>query len=86
MTEQLSELELLRAKLDTLQKVADVWRSMHGFTKELWLRDAKKLERIEELLERNGCDCECDCSAAEHDDDCERCLACRVAWILGDDR
>lgn len=38
--------------------------------------------RIGSLLESNGCDCECEHHWEEHDDDCERCLACRIASVL----
>lgn len=41
-----------------------------------------KIARIGELLGANGCDCECDHHWEEHDDDCERCLACRIADVL----
>lgn len=35
------------------------------------------------LLEANGCDCECAHYFEDHDDDCERCLACRVEAAMG---
>lgn len=48
------------------------------------LEDArKKLAQVVALLEKNGCDCECDHHPEEHDDDCERCIACRIGSILG---
>jgi hypothetical protein len=36
------------------------------------------LAKVADLLSENGCDCECGHHYEEHDDDCERCLACRV--------
>lgn len=33
-------------------------------------------------LERNGCDCECEHHYSEHDADCQRCLACRLAAAI----
>ena len=45
-------------------------------------RDDLAIEKIEELLEANGCDCPCDCSFEEHDEECGRCLACRIAGVL----
>jgi hypothetical protein len=38
-----------------------------------------RLNAVSQLLEKNGCDCECEHHATEHDDECERCLACRIA-------
>lgn len=37
-----------------------------------------RLDAVGEVLSANGCDCPCECPAGEHDDDCSRCLACRV--------
>lgn len=34
------------------------------------------------VLAANGCDCDCGHSSDEHDDDCDRCLACRVEGAL----
>lgn len=42
-----------------------------------------KLESIGEILGENGCNCDCDHDPESHDDDCERCLACRVGEALG---
>lgn len=42
-----------------------------------------KLAQVRALLERNGCDCDCDHHHEEHDAGCERCLACRVAAVVG---
>jgi hypothetical protein len=42
------------------------------------LADARaRLDAVGAVLD-NGCDCPCDCPADEHEDDCFRCLACRV--------
>lgn len=46
---------------------------------------AVNLERIEnarEVIKKNGCDCECDHHWEDHDEDCERCLACRIEHAL----
>lgn len=37
-----------------------------------------RLAAIGDLLGESGCDCDCEHHPEEHDDDCERCLACRV--------
>lgn len=34
------------------------------------------------LLAEEGCSCECDHSQHDHDVECDRCLACRVAAVL----
>lgn len=41
------------------------------------------LDAIGGLLSANGCDCDCEHLADEHDDDCERCLACRIGEAHG---
>ena len=38
--------------------------------------------QIGAVLAANGCDCDCGHSSDEHDDDCDRCLACRVEGAL----
>lgn len=40
------------------------------------------IKRVGAVLSANGCDCECDHHSEEHDDDCERCLACRIQDAL----
>lgn len=42
----------------------------------------QKLDRIGELLSENGCECECGHHYEDHDDDCERCLACRIGEVV----
>lgn len=41
------------------------------------------LREIGGLLAANGCDCECGHHWSECDEDCEKCLACRVGAALG---
>lgn len=41
-----------------------------------------RLIDVQCLLEKNGCDCECDCHPVEHGDECELCLACRIATVM----
>lgn len=43
----------------------------------------RRLRAVCDLLAQNGCDCDCDHDAESHDDDCERCLACRVSEAVG---
>lgn len=44
---------------------------------------AKVIAEVVALLKQNGCDCFCDHHPEEHDEDCERCLACRIADAVG---
>jgi chromosome condensin MukBEF ATPase and DNA-binding subunit MukB len=48
------------------------------------MQDKREMALVE--LARNGCDCLCDCvvNQEDHTDDCEPCLACRIAAILED--
>lgn len=34
------------------------------------------------LIEKNGCDCECMHHWEDHNEDCERCLACMIEYEL----
>ena len=43
----------------------------------------ERLAAVRSLLEDHGCDCECDCAWESHRDDCDRCLACRIAAAVG---
>jgi hypothetical protein len=41
------------------------------------------IERVGNVLAAHGCDCECaPTCGTEHDDDCDRCLGCRVEAAL----
>lgn len=42
-----------------------------------------RLRTVRTLLEDNGCDCPCEHHWEEHDDDCERCLACDISEAVG---
>jgi len=75
-------VEALVLRADTDSKAKAAWESLYNERNRLW-RDAEdKLDLVRGLLERNGCDCECDHDAESHDDDCERCLACRIAEVV----
>ena len=43
----------------------------------------ERLRAVRCLLEENGCECECEHHWEDHDDDCDRCLACRIAEAVG---
>lgn len=40
------------------------------------------LAEVRNLITQNGCDCPCEHHHEEHDDDCYRCIACRIAEVL----
>lgn len=43
----------------------------------------RKFAAIREMLSVHGCECACTCLVVEdHDDRCERCLACRIEAVL----
>lgn len=72
----------LAAEVDTATKVKAAWEQLCRERDRLW-RDAEdKLDSIRQQLERNGCDCECEHGWEDHDDDCERCLACDISAAL----
>ena len=64
-----------------LMLLADV-RSLESEVGRLANRLAGQTARIaavNHLLSQNGCDCECDHACEDdHEEDCERCLACRI--------
>jgi hypothetical protein len=41
-----------------------------------------RVEAAGEVIAENGCDCPCDHDAESHDEQCERCLACRISHAL----
>ncbi len=43
----------------------------------------ERLRAVRKLLEWNGCECECEHHWEDHDDDCDRCLACRIGEAIG---
>jgi hypothetical protein len=45
-------------------------------------RAKARLDAVRAMLAENGCDCPCEHHWEEHDDDCERCLACRIAAVV----
>jgi hypothetical protein len=47
-------------------------------------RLARVVNGIGDLLSDNGCDCECGHDWEGHDDECDRCLACRVNDVLNE--
>lgn len=73
----------LRKIADTQTKKAAAWEQL--FLERNALREAAeaRLTAVRAMLERNGCDCYCGCDSDGHDDDCERCFACRIGEAVG---
>lgn len=73
----------LQARLDAAVDAArELGAVAAGAVRERGALAGAVRRQIGALLASNGCDCECEHSADEHDDDCERCLACRVESAL----
>lgn len=67
----------------TPERVRELEAQLADAHKEI-ARLGAAITRACEVLSAAGCDCDCDCgSSDEHDDDCERCIACRVDEVLG---
>lgn len=66
MQARITELEAQAADVDHACRVLDE-------------RLRAMLFAVADVLEANGCDCECGHCCDDHDDDCERCLACRIS-------
>jgi hypothetical protein len=62
----------------TLEKIVSMYEA--DLDEYARMRDA--IARVGEVLSENGCDCDCEHYPDEHDDDCERCLGCRVEAAL----
>jgi hypothetical protein len=62
---------LAKAKLSA--QVASAWESL--YRERQFAVD--RVDAVLEILAATGCDCECH-DGEEHDEDCERCLACRI--------
>jgi hypothetical protein len=45
-------------------------------------REMERQFRVGVVLAESGCDCDCGHHYDDHDDDCERCLGCRVEAAL----
>lgn len=70
-----SELAELRCSRDLLLEELDEWKAENEQLRH-------RHRDVEALLGTNGCDCECGHHHEEHGEDCERCLACRIAAAL----
>jgi hypothetical protein len=72
---ELLEIARLTLRHDTDAKALAAWKRLADERRGA----DEKLLAVRELLSANGCDCECGCDYDGHEDDCERCLACRIA-------
>jgi hypothetical protein len=63
----------MSARADVLALVAEVERLQSALEREM-----ERQFRVGVVLAESGCDCGCGHHYDDHDDDCERCLGCRV--------
>ena len=78
----LAELNEREADVKTLQTHIEVQREALQKTSKAVAKLVVPVTKIEELLTENGCDCECEHCWEDHDEDCERCLACRISMAI----
>lgn len=74
--------EAARASLDLARSWEHLYLAAHRRSRSR----GDAIDRIGSLLSEHGCDCECDHSIEDHDDGCERCLACRIGNVLVEER
>ena len=73
--EACEELEVLRGLIE-----GEPWAG--AVLRRDFVHLQERVEAAGEIISANGCDCECDHVAESHDEDCERCLACRISSAL----
>lgn len=78
----LAELNEREADVKTLQTHVEVQREALQKTSKAVAKLVVPVTKIQKLLEENGCDCECDHHWEDHDEDCARCLACRISMAI----
>lgn len=83
LPEAIAEIERLTVDVDTKSKASAAWEGLFNERDRLLRASGDKIDAVGALLAHNGCDCECDHSWDEHDESCERCLACRIDAALG---
>jgi hypothetical protein len=82
LTAAASENARLQAECDALRAEVEKESALRAeLTREVQ-RLRARVDAVGQVLAENGCDCECGCHAGEHDDDCDRCLACRVQDVI----
>lgn len=67
-----------RRQRDTNVRVKAEWEKLYNERNRLWRAAEDRLDAVRQLLSANGCDCDCEHGSEDHEDDCERCLACRI--------
>jgi hypothetical protein len=70
----------LEQEVDVKSRTARAWELLNKESHSLWREASARLHAVRELLSANVCTCECEHD--EHDDGCERCLACRIAEVV----
>lgn len=82
----MTPLEEALLERDTARTGRAAWEQLYNERNRALRAIQDKRERVLGLIAENGCDCLCDCvvNQEDHTDDCEPCLACRIAAILED--
>ena len=86
--EALARSKELATELDRLRKLFDdAGQGEHNvlalvdYYQAEAIASAARLQAVRSLLSQSGCDCEC--CYGDHDESCERCLACRIGEAVG---
>lgn len=82
MTHNSKNIAAAEVEDSTAVRVAHAWESLYNERNAMWRAAEDKIDAVRVLLENNGCDCPCEHHSEEHDDDCDRCLACMVSGAL----
>ena len=78
----LDRLNAAEAERDALRAEVEKESALRAELTDEVRRLRARVDAVGQVLAENGCDCECECPAMEHDDDCDRCIACRVQDVI----
>lgn len=78
-----AERDRVRWRLEETQSLAEERAVNIGHWKASNEEFRASIGQVRQLLEYDGCSCDCDCGPGEHDDECDRCLACRIEIVIG---
>lgn len=78
------QMDQLRNRIAEVERDAAEWMAHARAATGRADRAQAKLDAVAKVLGDAGCECECDHHHDEHDDDCERCLGCRIEMAMED--
>lgn len=79
-----NRIKALTEEVDAQAKAKREWEDISNRNARRWRAYADKFDAIRALLVPESCECWCEHDAnAPHDDECERCLVCRIGEVLG---